>query len=93
MPRKLTKGQKKLRAIEVWWRDSISDDNRWIKDGDADDWAKDNLSIICSVGFVQYENKEQLVIVGNVSATGNRAGLWAIPKSCIVKIVELDRGK
>ena len=92
MKHKLCKHQKKARLVEVWWIDSIGDANAWTPNSEADHWAKLPLSTIVSVGFVLRDDKEQIAICGHISQN-NKASMWAIPKKCVVRIFDLERGR
>ena len=89
MKYKQNKPQKKLRRVEVHWIDSVADDNSWKFSGNAQKWARDKLPLIVSVGFLVHKSREQIVLSRAVSVTGSMAGLSAIPRVAIVKVLDL----
>lgn len=79
------KNRKKPKPIYVKWIDSSSFQiQQWRH---VDDFVQEDFlcSVIETVGYLIYENKEMVNIVLSASSTGNVTGDINIPKAAILK--------
>lgn len=80
---------RKHHRLEVWWEDShsptIEDGYPWANGQEVVEKMGSKPVMCVTLGFVLSESKHQIVLAGQISDSGQVAGVVAIAKSAIRK--------
>lgn len=86
----------KLKPVYLEWLDACSNTNGWMTLSEAKRWCEENKWYVQQLGFIIYENKKEIAIVGEAEP-GDRKHLMTvgliqkIPKTWIRKRIDLSK--
>ena len=73
-----------MKIIYLEWIDASSKD-MWLESEEVKDWLKDKAHIIKTIGFLEEENKDSVIVSQNIALTESRSMLMKIYKKSIIK--------